>query len=465
MVQLLRFLGADGMMKKKKILLISANRLSNPYPVYPIGLSYIESYLRDHLPGFEVEMMDMNLRTVEELIDRLDNSDPDYVGISIRNVDDSVSADSFSFTGDYKELFRVVREHSGAVLITGGSAFSIFPEEYFKALNPDFGIQGEGELSMLKLIKTLENEADFSDIEGLIFSDGEDIRINPKSRSENIPAHLSSNDELTDFYWDKSGMLNIQTKRGCPRKCIYCTYPLIEGSNVRRLDVDKVIEDLEFFYFQKQINYFFITDSVFNIDHNYNRVFAEKLIERGIRINWGAYFSPAGLNREMLSLYRKAGLKHIEFGTDSFSDTQLNNYGKGFRFRDVLKSSGLCNELGIYFAHFLILGGFGETEETLQESFENSKRIRNAIIFPYIGMRIYPGTKLFSMAVKEGNISSGQNLLQPVHYTSKNIDLNTIRQRAKETGQKWIFPEEDFSQFIANLRANNRKGPLWHLIR
>jgi len=453
------------MKSKIKILLISANRLCVPYPVYPIGLSYIAAYLEKNLPGFDIELFDLNLKTEEELRTSLLNSKPDYIGISFRNIDDIHSESSTSLIKNYEYLVSFIRQITDARIIIGGSAFSIFPEVFFNRLNPDFGISGEGEHSLYKLIVALEQNEGYNHIEGLIYLENNKIKINPKSCVNNIPLRLSYHDELTDFYWKQSGMMNIQSKRGCPKNCIYCTYPLIEGKKTRIIEIDQIIEDLSFFYFKKHINYFFITDSVFNVDEGYNRQLAEKMISKGIKIQWGAYFTPQGLTREALKLYKKAGLRHIEFGTESFSDTQLKNYGKSFIFDDVLKSSELCNEAGIYVAHFLILCGYGETEITLKETFSNSLRLKNPIIFPYIGMRIYPGTILQKLAIQERKLSPEQDLLFPVYYISDHVDITTIHERAIKTGQKWIFASEDYSELLNNMRANNKKGPLWHLIR
>lgn len=453
------------MKAKKKILLISANRLGIPYPVYPIGLSYIKAYLEEKLPGFDTELFDLNLKTEEELKNSLLNSKPDYIGISFRNIDDTNSERSTSLIKDYEYLVSFIRQIIDARIIIGGSAFSIFPEVFFIRLNPDFGVTGEGEHSMYKLIVALEQNDDYTHIEGLVYLENSKIKINPKSCVNNIPLRLSYHDQLTDFYWEKSGMMNIQSKRGCPKNCIYCTYPLIEGKKTRTIEMDQIIEDLSFFYFKKHINYFFITDSVFNVGEEYNCQLAEKMISKGIKIQWGAYFTPQGLNRETLKLYKKSGLRHIEFGTESFSDSQLKNYGKSFVFDDVLKSSELCNELGIYFAHFLILCGYGETEITLNETFSNSLRLKNPIIFPYTGMRIYPGTILQKLAIQEKKLSPEQDLLLPVYYVSDHVDIKTVRERAEKTGQKWIFASEDYSELLNNMRANNKKGPLWHLIR
>ena len=95
---------------------------------------------------------------------------------------------------------------------------------------------------------------------------------------------------LIDFYWNKAGMLNLQTKRGCPYNCIYCTYPLIEGSKVRTLDVDRIIDTLKDLYFNKKITYIFFTDSVFNISNQFNTELAERMIRAGIENRMGSLF-------------------------------------------------------------------------------------------------------------------------------------------------------------------------------
>ena len=137
-----------------------------------------------------------------------------------------------------------------------------------------------------------------------------------------------------------------------PINCIYCTYPLIEGSKVRTLDVDRIIDTLKDLYFKKNISYIFFTDSVFNISNNFNNDLAEKMIRSGIKMKWGAYFSPYNLTEDQLSLYKRAGLTHIEFGTESLSDSTLKSYGKHFSVDEVVRISEICNKARYLFCPF-----------------------------------------------------------------------------------------------------------------
>jgi radical SAM superfamily enzyme YgiQ (UPF0313 family) len=368
------------------------------------------------------------------------------------------------FINGYKDIVDVVKNTVSTRIILGGSAFSIFPLTLFKFFEPEFGIFGEGEESLFRLLQCLENKTDPSAIEGLVYRNSDGIQMNLRTHYLSR-LDLSFDDELLDFYWSNSGMLNIQTKRGCPHKCIYCTYPLIEGNKVRTLNADKIVETLSNLYFNKDINYVFFTDSVFNISNSFNIDLAEKILRKGLKIKWGAYFSPYGLDRQTLKLYASAGLTHIEFGTESLSDTTLKNYGKHFTVHEIADISNLCNDIGIYFSHFLILGGYGETEETINEGFENSKRFDNTVFFPYIGMRIYPGTRLQELSIKEGVISYDDDLLEPAYYLAKGINYSSLKERADKTGRRFVFPDEDVVTVMNKMRARKRKGMLWHHLK
>jgi radical SAM superfamily enzyme YgiQ (UPF0313 family) len=313
----------------KKILLVSANQLSVPYPVYPLGISYLKTYLQNKLPHLEIAVFDFIDKDYNDFNAFLDEFQPDYTGISLRNIDDVNIYKKESYIHHYKSIIENARKFSKSKIIIGGAGFSIFPETLFSKLDPDFGIYGEGEEQFYKLLTALENNSDFSNIENLLYKKNESIIFNKKNQSIK-KLELQFEQELTDYYWHHSGMLNIQTKRGCPYNCIYCTYPLIEGHNVRTLSADSIVETLYDLSENKKIDYVFFTDSIFNINNDYNTELAEKIIKKKIKIHWGAYFNFCNFDEKIISLFQRAGLKHIEFGTESLSDTMLKNYNKPF---------------------------------------------------------------------------------------------------------------------------------------
>jgi radical SAM superfamily enzyme YgiQ (UPF0313 family) len=452
----------SGINTVKKLTLVSANRHTDPYPVYPLGISCLSSYLSYRMPLLEIRIIDLMTSSFDEYVSHLKEFRPDYTGISLRNVDDVNFYKKESFIEHYKQVISITRENSVSQIIIGGAGFSIFPERLFETLNPDFGIYGEGEHSLAELIDALANGGNPENIGGLIFRKDGKLRMNKKNDQFRDPV-IEFDSGLTDFYWKKSGMLNIQTKRGCPYNCIYCTYPLIEGSKVRTLDPGRIVKTLGELS-ARRIDYIFFTDSIFNISNSFNYELADMIISAGIKTRWGGYFNFTNIDKRLLEKLRQAGLQHIEFGTESLSDTVLEKYGKPFRTDDIYRISAICNELGIDFAHFLILGGYGETNDTLAETFENCKKINNTVFFPFIGMRIYPGTKLHRIAIEEKVIREDDSLLAPIYYVSGNIDRDSLRERALKTGKRWIFPDDDLSEIMTRMRNRNKKGPLWEYL-
>lgn len=452
-------------MKDRSLILVSANRHTEPYPVYPLGISYLSSYLAREMPELKISIFDFMRGSYDEYAQLLAELKPDYAGISLRNIDDVNIYKKESFINHYRKIVDLTRSNCDARIIIGGSGFSIYPKLLFQTLEPDFGIYGEGEESLRQLITRLESGKSPWNTGGLVYRKNGKVLVNRREKQLPVPV-LEFEEVLADHYWQESGMLNIQTKRGCPYNCIYCTYPLIEGHKVRTLDPGQIVKTLTDLYTSRKIDYVFFTDSIFNISNSFNYDLAERLIAARLDIRWGGYFNFTNIDRQLLEKMKLAGLKHIEFGTDTISDTLLKKYNKPFKVEDILRISDYCTELDIDYAHFLILGGYGETDETLNETFENSKKITRTVFFPFIGMRIYPGTRLHEIAVDEKIISADDPVLEPVYYVSENIDLSTLKPRALSTGKAWIFPDDDLGDVMKRMRQRNKKGPLWeYLVR
>ncbi len=447
-----------------KILLVSANSCGEPYPVYPLALSYLASAISNCFKDAEIKMYDVNIDKEKKLEDVVMSYKPDYIGISLRNIDNVNLYNRKNFIYDYREMVETVKKVSESIVIVGGAGFSIYPEKLFSFLGADFAVVGEGENAICELIEALEKNRDHKSIEGIVYKGENGVKVN-KRKSFSPGISFEMDDRLSDFYWLNSGMMNVQTKRGCPYRCIYCSYPVIEGRTVRTLTPGNVVSTIEKAVAQGK-DYFFFTDSVFNMNPEYNREFATMLIEKKINVKWGAYFRPAGTTFSDLELFKKSGLTHIEWGTESFSDPVLKRYGKEFSFNEIKDMTEMCQQLKIYNAHFLILGGYGETKETLKETFERSKLLPWTVFFPFIGMRIYPLTPLYDIAVKEGVISEDDDLMESEYYLSKEVDLSmeNLKELADSTGKRWVFPDEDHAPVLKRLKSKGKRGPLWEFL-
>ncbi len=446
----------------QRIVLISINRLKEPYPVYPLATAYLKSYINEHMPEYDVDVLDMNIDSFEAIERYLSTNRPDYVCVSIRNVDGANSLDRRCFFVDYKSVIDRIKEHTEAPIIIGGAGFSIFPDQFVDELGADYGIKGEGEEALCELIRALNSKSTTEHVQRLYLPGGEkrqECRYISEPRAE-------YDTRLIDYYYKHSGMLNIQTKRGCPYHCIYCTYPQIDGSKVRTMNIDMIVDSIAKAKKDHGIKYWFFTDSVFNIHNTYNRELCEAIVKADLGVSWGAYFSPSNISDEDMGLYKRSGLMHIEYGTESFCDETLAAYGKNFNFDSVLRCSELAIKHNVYYSHFLILAGWGEDKRQLMTTIENSKLLHHTVIFPYVGMRIYPNTILQEKAIAEGVISKDTDLIMPSYYISKDFDLEETKTLAAKTGKAWIFPDAPQNDLMQMLKIKrNKKGPLWEYLR
>ena len=210
----------------------------------------------------------------------------------------------------------------------------------------------------------------------------------------------------------------------------------------------------------------FIVDAVFNLTNEHVVGICEAILRQGMKLGWTCFLRPKNLTAELLRLMARAGLTHIEFGSDSFCDEVLAQYGKTFSFDDIASSSELARSAGIHCSHFVICGGPGETSQTLATTFVNSRRLTNAVIFALPGMRIYPGTPLFSRALQEGQISTKTDLLQPTYYLPSSLspeELLEALERFRTQASNWIVDPlpPSFNEIARRLRQRGVVGPLW----
>ncbi len=439
-----------------KVLLISSNLFKTPYYVYPLGMAVIASALSEK--GHVVRQFDFIVgdNPDDRLREGLREFSPDFVGISIRNIDnvDSLSHDDSWCLTNEKHMVALIRECTDASIILGGAGFSALAGDIIEYVGGDYGIIGEGERAICDLINTIEI--------GHPVQETLQRSIPPLKGSEMCSPMWEK--DLIEFYISQSGMVNLQTKRGCPYNCSYCVYPYLEGKRFRFREPEAVIDDLERLQGRYNVDTIFFTDSVFNDPDDHYLELSEKIILSGLKIRWAGYFRPGGTGVRELAQLKRSGLYAMEVGTDAGCDETLNSLKKGFSFRDVVELNSACVKAEIPSSYFFIFGGPGETEKTLNEGLKNIGLLKKSVIFAYSGARILPGTDLYSCALEEGILSENDPLLKPVYYFSPHIDIkamNSTLEKEAKNRREFIFPPDKGIMMITVMNAFGYKGLLW----
>jgi radical SAM superfamily enzyme YgiQ (UPF0313 family) len=443
-----------------KVLLISTNTVTEPYPSYPIGLDYVISAIS---PPHQVKAVDMNeLRDGSALAGVLSQFIPDIIGLSIRNIDNVDDANVKTFIGEIRELIGVVRRHSEGLIILGGSGFTILPGELMNLLDADYGIVGEGERFQI-FLKALERNESVSGLPGIVTRNSP-IEF-PEPWSQPFPRGIFPDHSYTSFYLKRGGILNLQTKRGCPFKCIYCTYPHIEGTRFRFAEPEEVADTARMLQ-HAGARYLYVTDSTYNGSYEHSLKVAAAFKKAGISIPWGGFLTPTSPPPDYYRILADAGLMHVEFGTEALSNKMLDSYGKPFHIDDVFTSHREALAAGLNVSHYLMLGGPGEDEDTLKETLANADALGKTVFFVFSGVRIYPHTALYGLALEEGQIEANWNPLEPRFYWSPALHRETVMELMKNHAgnrSNWVIGSGSQLMFknIARLHERGNVGPLW----
>ena len=425
-----------------KVLLISANTERINMPVLPLGLAYVAAAVDSHGHTVKTLNLMMSADAQEALRKAMAEFDPEIIGISVRNIDDQNMQNPRFLLEAVKDVVGTCRQYSDATIVLGGAGYSIFPQAALDFLEADMGIQGEGESAFLELLERLRDKIHPAEIPGL-YLPGQTRRSpsgNIKSLNDILlplpDVHLS----IPSTIKDQGIWIPFQTRRGCPLDCSYCSTATIEGRIIRKHDPKKVVEAISR-YAEAGLDHFFFVDNTFNLPVSYANMLCEQLIASKLRITWRCILYPWKVDDALVEKMANAGCREVSLGFESGSEKILAKMNKRFRPADIRQVSERLKKFGIGRMGFLLLGGPGETKETVEESLVFIDSLGLEAVKITIGIRIYPHTSLAQTAVKEGLIGAEDNLLIPKFYIVKGLE-GWLRQTVKvwmETRPNWVM--------------------------
>ncbi len=405
-----------------RVLLISPNRMRLIVPPLPLGLASVAAALspEHHLEVLDFMFMD---KPLAELRHAVASFRPEVIGISVRNIDNQASRDPVSYFPEIKDLVDQLRRWTPAPIILGGAGFSIMPREFMEYAAPDFGLAGEGEEAFRALLAA-HGAGAWEQVPGLLWRAGGALRINPPHRVPELhrlpPPAL---EYFTPKLYEESqgsaklpGMIPVQSRRGCPMKCIYCTTPRLEGRRLRAWAPEQVASWLAVWHQKWGLTRFYFVDNMFNCPPEYGRRLCQAIQDLHLPLEWACLINPAFPDRELFRLIRTSGGTMVQVGNESGSELVLSNLGKGFGLEKVERTLTLLNEEGLPFNCFLLLGGPGETPETVRESVALLEKYQPRMVNLTVGIRIHPGLPMHRLALAEGVVGPEDNLLWPYFY-------------------------------------------------
>ncbi len=467
-----------------RVLLINSNRKGDLLAAPPIGLCYVAGAAET--AGHEVQVFDLcfsGINWESELEKVIKAYQPQVIGLSIRNIDNVNMLHPVTYIPEVAQVVRRIRFTTDVPLVLGGSGAALIPEKILRLLNADFIVVSDGEESFVSLLESIDQNRDPIDIPGVGFLKNDSFHFT-KPRLANFEQHRPDLGRWIDMqpYLKIGSSYNIQTKRGCRQSCIYCTYnQSLEGNRLRLRDPIAVVDEIEEALRKYSPSTFEFVDSVFNDPPEHTYAILEEIIRRPWKADFTAMgVTPRNLSSEVLDLMWRAGFRSFMITPESASPEMIANYRKGFVAEDVIRAAEAINKTAFAAWWFFMIGGPGETNSTLQESLDfalkylqkNGRPVTHVAHF-FIGVRVYPGTRLWEIAIRDGFVKEPADPLKLLWYLSERLDLEQAVEQMTSAAAKCpeIFLGFDervlvFSKWAAALFGILRlPRPYWRYFR
>ncbi|MBW2183774.1 MAG: radical SAM protein [Deltaproteobacteria bacterium] len=422
-----------------RVLFISVTTEIN-MPTLPLGLACVATATQR--AGHQVKLLDLSSKkdSNEVIRESTEAFHPDTIGISVRNIDDQSMVDTQFLLDQVKAVVTDCRDTTEVPIILGGAGYSMYPESTLAYLEADMGIKGEGERAFPYLLDHIQHVEDISEIPGL-FLPGKKMKIkNQFAKDLDILAFPDERLWLSSELINQDIWIPLQTRRGCPMKCSYCSTASIEGKIRRKHSPEAVVEMIGR-HVKAGFNKFYFTDNTFNIPSSYAAEICHRLLALGLEISWMCILYPWDIKESLVRDMAKAGCREVSLGFESGSERILSNMNKKFTVKEVLRTSELLNKYGIRQMGFLLFGGPGETKSSVEKSLTFADSLPLDALKITVGIRIYPNTMLAKIAVDEGLISPNDGLLYPRFYLTKGLE-GWLHETVKEWMNKrphWII--------------------------
>ena len=426
-----------------KIALINPEAPVNRFDVRgflrePLGVLYIASMLEHH--GHEVKIFDLQMNPNLNLSKKIEHYEPNIVGIT-------------SMTTNFHKVLKVtklVRQNSFAFIILGGVHATFTPNELSHHSEFDAYVIGEGELTMLELVNTLESEGELSKVRGLVYKAKDKIFYNrPRPLIENLDDIPLPAWHLIDIpaYITHEKTISLITTRGCPYSCIFCSTSKLHGSRYRQRSIENVIEEIKLVCERYSPPTITFNDDTFTFNKLRVKKFCQMFADQGFDIPWGCNAHVANVDKSLLEAMRNSGCNKIFFGIESGSQQILNPLKKGFKLEQAEKAVKWAKKLGMAVTASFIIGLPGENRLTIKETINFARKIQgdaDYIIFSFITP--FPGTYLSENLYKLGYEVIDKDLS---HYTLHYPVIRPKELTLTDLQSAWIEAALQFSKKVS----------------
>ncbi|CAM3739212.1 radical SAM protein [Flavobacterium gelidilacus] len=383
---------------------LDAKQWKNKMPFPPLGTLYAASLMRKN--AFDVDLFDTNLLdSPKAIVSKLNSNQPKYLVIYDDGFNYLTKMCLTNMREACFEMIQIAKKYNCKVIVCSSDSTDHYDKYLEKGA--DFIIQGEGEITLLELIQHLDENKDIASINGIVFKNKDEIKVNQKR------AVLQNLDELPLPAWDLVDMnsyrevwkesdqeftLNLATTRGCPYKCNWCAKP-IYGNRYNAHSPEYIVKEIAYLKKQFGVSRFWMCDDIFGLKPNWVQEFNVELKKANQKISY--YIQSRVdllLKEDTIDALAESGLEEVWVGAESGSQKILDAMDKGTKVEEIYEATHLLQQKNIRVALFLQFGYLTENQEDIQKTIQMVKELKPdnigiSVSYPLPGTKFYDKVK------------------------------------------------------------------------
>lgn len=383
-------------------------------------IDFSDEYRR--LNGYVKGLQDDDHEVWKEVLYTIEDYRPDIVGITVMTTK----------FGSALKVAKIAKKYDkDCCVVTGGPHATVCPELTMKSENVDFVVRGEGEEVFLELVKAIQNcDRDFKRIKGISYrEDGKIVHNIPQKFLDLRKYPMPSRESLINIKnYSSEDMGIIQTMRGCPFGCTFCSEA---RTKVRYRSLDDVMDEIRYVYEEYGTRQISFRDDTFLLNKRRVIELCNRIKEKGLKINWDCTGRVGLIDEEILDHIKSAGCNLIKIGVESGSERILKAIDKKITLEEIRKTANLLNKYKIFWSAYFMAGLPMENEEDLLKTYDFLRELN-----PYYGAlgvyQAFPGTRLFEVGVESGLLHSEVGLDHFSRVNPKDYYFKDPKRRVSE---------------------------------
>jgi len=354
----------------------------------PLGIGYIASYVRNH--GYSAAIVDCTFMREEEAIAKAISLKPRVVGIY----------SMLSMKETTIRLAKELKKHC-ELIIVGGPLPTTSPDIFLNDF--DVVVIGEGEESVLEIIKTFYNRNDLSKVKGIAYKEKDNglpiiTPCRPPIKDLDalpFPARdLYQHEAYKEYFQRHHGytITSMIASRGCPFQCDFCSRPVF-GRSYRSRSAANITDEIA-----SVISYgydrIWFSDDIFPINEKFGVSVCDEIMRRGLDVSWECLCRADVMTPKIALKMKKAGCYRVFFGLESGNNEILKIMKKRLTVEQAKRAVEIVKSAGIKVGAFFIIGYPGETNDTMRDTIN----FASSLSLDYLSFTVpypIPGTGLY----------------------------------------------------------------------